>query len=146
MNPAQPKVSDAVLHGDALPSETIVCDLTTLVVYAAATWDFHRYHYDAAFVKTIDMPAPFVDGQMIGALLASRLMRWGGPDAFVRKLAYRQRTTVFVDDTIILGGKVAARTVENGSKLVTFNLSVQKPDGTFIVRDGTATVDLGSAP
>jgi hydroxyacyl-ACP dehydratase HTD2-like protein with hotdog domain len=145
MNVAQPIASSAVPHGDTLPFETIVCDLTSLVVYAAATWDFHRYHYDTAFVKALDMPAPFVDGQMIGALLASRLMRWGGPDAFVRKLAYRQRTTVFVDETIILGGKVTARTVETGRKLVTFNLSVQKPDGTFIVRDGTATVDLGPA-
>lgn len=143
MNLAQSIVPGAMPHGDTLPSETITCDLTSLVVYAAATWDFHRYHYDAAFVKTIDMPAPFVDGQMIGALLASRLMRWGGPDAFVRKLAYRQRTTVFVDESIILGGKVTARSVENGRKLVTFNLSVHKSDGTFIVRDGTATVDLG---
>ena len=57
--------------------------------------------------------------------------------------AYRQRITVFVDESIILGGRVTARSVENGRKLVTFNLSVHKPDGTFIVRDGSATIDLG---
>lgn len=141
MNVAQPK--KPATHADTLPSETIKCDLTLLVAYAAATWDFHRYHYDAAFVKTLDMPAPFVDGQMIGALLASRLMRWGGPNAFVRKLGYRQRVTVFVDDTIVIGGKVTGYTVENGRKLATFNLSVHKPDGSFVVRDGAATVDLG---
>lgn len=130
-------------HGDILPSETIKCGLTSLVMYAGATWDFHRYHYDAAFVKTLDMPAPFVDGQMIGALLASRLMRWGGPNAFIRRLGYRQRTTVFVDETIILGGKVAARTIENGRRLAMLNVTVQKPDGSFVVREGAATVDLG---
>ena len=131
--------------GDTLPSETIKCDLTSLVMYAGATWDFHRYHYDAAFVKTLDMPAPFVDGQMIGALLASRLMRWGGPNAFIRKLGYRQRTTVFVDETIVLGGKVTSRTIENDRKLATLNVTVLKPDGSFVVREGTATLDLGPA-
>jgi acyl dehydratase len=143
MNIAQPSDAGVAQHGDTLPSETIKCDLTLLVMYAAATWDFHRYHYDAAFVKALDLPAPFVDGQMIGALLASRLMRWGGPNAFLRKLGYRQRTTVFVDDTITLSGRVTARTVENGRKLATFNLSVRKPDGAFVVRDGLATVELG---
>lgn len=131
--------------GDTLPSETIKCDLTSLVMYAGATWDFHRYHYDAAFVKTLNMPAPFVDGQMIGALLASRLMRWGGPNAFIRKLGYRQRTTVFVDETIVLGGKVTSRTIENDRKLATLNVTVLKPDGSFVVREGTATLDLGPA-
>lgn len=142
MNIVQPR-NAGVPHGDTLPSEKIKCDLTSLVMYAGATWDFHRYHYDAAFVKTLDMPAPFVDGQMIGALLSSRLMLWGGPNAFIRKLGYRQRTAVFVDETIILGGRVAARTIENGHNLATFNLTVHKLDGSFVVRDGVATIDLG---
>jgi acyl dehydratase len=129
--------------GDTLPSEEITLDLTSLVMYAAATWDFHRYHYDADFVKSLGLPAPFVDGQMIGALMASRLMRWGGPNAFVRKLGYRQRATVYVGDAIVIAGKVTRRTIENGRNVVTLNLSVTKPDGTAVVRDCLATVDLG---
>ena len=128
---------------DAFPSEEIKCDLTSLVMYAAATWDFHRYHYDSAFVKTLGLPAPFVDGQMIGALLASRLMRWGGPNAFVRKLGYRQRAIVYVDETIILGGVVISCVIENGRRIAILNLTVTKPDGAAVVRDAAATVDLG---
>jgi hydroxyacyl-ACP dehydratase HTD2-like protein with hotdog domain len=143
MTIAQVRSTSAVPHGDMMPSEEIRLDLTALIMYAAATWDFHRYHYDAAFVKALGLPAPFVDGQMIGALLSSRLMRWGGPDAFVRKLAYRQRATVYVDETIVIGGKVTARTVEGGRRLATLNMSVVKADGTAVVRDGVATVDLG---
>jgi hydroxyacyl-ACP dehydratase HTD2-like protein with hotdog domain len=133
----------AAPQGEPFPSEEIKLDLTSLVIYAAATWDFHRYHYDAAFVKTLGLPAPFVDGQMIGALLASRLMRWGGPNAFVRKLGYRQRATVYVDETIVLGGTVTTNTVVNGRRVAVLNLSVTKADGTPVVRDGAATVDLG---
>ena len=143
MNLPQAKADVLLDHGDIMPTEEIKIDLTALVMYAGATWDFHRYHYDSAYVKELGMPAPFVDGQMIGALLASRLMRWGGGNAFVRRLAYRQRTTVYVDEVIVIGGKVTERMVENGRSLVTFNLSVVKSDGTPIVRDGTATVDLG---
>ena len=131
--------------GDALPTAEFVATLTSLVMYAGATWDFHRYHYDEAFVKALGMPAPFMDGQMIGALLARQLMQWGGPDAFVRKLSYRQRATVYVDDTIVIGGKVTSTTIEKGRRLAVFNLSVLKPDGTPVVRDGTATVELGRA-
>ncbi len=142
MTIAEARSVDAVPRGAAF-SEEIKLDLTSLIMYAAATWDFHRYHYDTAFVKKLDLPAPFVDGQMIGALLASRLMRWGGPNAFVRKLGYRQRTTVYVDDTIVIGGALTSSFVENGRRIAVLNLTVTKADGTPIVRDGAATVDLG---
>jgi acyl dehydratase len=143
MTIAQARIVGTAPQGVPFPSEEIKLDLTALVIYAAATWDFHRYHYDAAFVKALGLPAPFVDGQMIGALLASRLMRWGGPNAFVRKLGYRQRATVYVDETIVLGGTVTTDAVEHGRRIATFNLTVTKADGTPVVRDGAATVDLG---
>ena len=143
MTIAQARIVGAAPQGEPFPSEEIKLDLTSLVMYAAATWDFHRYHYDATFVKTLGLPAPFVDGQMIGALLASRLMRWGGPDAFVRKLGYRQRATVYVDETIVLGGTVTSNAIENGRRVAVLNLTVTKADGTPVVRDGAATVDLG---
>ena len=143
MTIAHAKVVGAAPQGAPFPSEEITLDLTSLIIYAAATWDFHRYHYDAAFVKNLGLPAPFVDGQMIGALLASRLMRWGGPNAFVRKLGYRQRATVYVDETIVLGGAVTSCTIENGQRIAVLNLTVTKADGTPVVRDGGATIDLG---
>ncbi len=145
MTIAQAKIVGAAPHTESFPSEEIKLDLTSLVMYAAATWDFHRYHYDTAFVKKLGLPAPFVDGQMIGALLSSRLMRWGGPDAFVRKLAYRQRETVYVEETVIIGGAVTSRAIENGRRIAVLNLSVTKADGTPVVRDGAATIDLGPA-
>ena len=143
MTIAQARTIGAAPQGATFPSEEIKLDLTSLIMYAAATWDFHRYHYDAAFVKELGLPAPFVDGQMIGALLASRLMRWGGPNAFVRKLGYRQRATVYVDETIVIGGAVASYAVENGRRIAVLNLTVTKADGTPVVPDGAATVDLG---
>jgi acyl dehydratase len=135
-----------VTVGDALPPLEMTATLTSLIMYAGATWDFHRYHYDAAFVAQGGMPAPFMDGQMIGALLARQLMLWGGPDAFVRRLAYRQRAMVYVNDSIIVTGKVIGTIVEDNRPLALCLLSVAKPDGTAIVRDASGTVELNQKP
>ncbi len=143
MNVPKVKCFADVVVGELLPTTEIVVTLTSFIVYAAATWDFHRYHYDDAFVKRIGLPAPFMDGQMIGALLARELMNWGGPDAFVRRLSYRQRATVYVDDTIVVSGKVTGVTADDGRTSAQCSLSVVKPNGTTVVRDALATVQLG---
>ena len=115
-------------------------------MYAGATWDFHRYHYDPEFVAKLGMPAPFMDGQMVGALMARQLMQWGGADAFVRKLNYRQRGTVYVGDRILLCGTVSDKSVDDGRALASCALTVTKTDGTEIVRDANAAVELGRRP
>ena len=129
--------------GEALPPLDFDVTLTSLVMYAGATWDFHRYHYDPAFVAELGMPAPFMDGQMVGSLMARQLMQWGGGDAFVRKLSYRQRGTVYAGDSIVFRGAVSGKAYENGRGLVACTLSVSKADGIEIVRDAAATVELG---
>jgi acyl dehydratase len=134
---------DDVAVGEALPRLQTVISLTSLVAYAGATWDFHRYHYDAAVTTSLGFPGPFMDGQMIGALLARQLMSWGGADAFVRKLSFRLREMVFADETIVVTGKVREKLIENGRPLALCTLSVAKADGTVVVRDATAVVELG---
>src|SRR5688572_24481358 len=86
-----PKLFEDVVVGETLPALRMAISLTTLVAYAGATWDFHRYHYDGAVAASLGLPGPLMDGQMIGALLARQLMAWAGADAFVRKLNFRLR-------------------------------------------------------
>jgi hypothetical protein len=73
-------------------------------------------------------------------------MQWGGGDAFVRKLNYRQRGTVYVGDRIVLRGTVSDKCADDGRALVSCALNVTKTDGTEIVRDATAAVELGHRP
>ena len=132
--------------GEILPPLEFAATLTSLVVYAGATWDFHRYHYDADFVAGLGMPAPFMDGQMLGALLARQVMQWSGPDGFVRKLSYRQREMVYAGDTIILRGKVSGTSVEDGRALAHCTLSVTGPEERVVARDATAIIELRRRP
>ena len=128
--------------GEPLPPLELEITMTSLVMYAGATWDFHRYHYDPAFVAAHGMHAPFMDGQMVGALLARQLMQWGGSDAFVRRLGYRLRAMVYAGERILLSGKVAATTIESGRPLALCTLNVIKSDGTDVVREAAAAVEL----
>jgi acyl dehydratase len=140
------KYFEDVTAGEVLPPIEFAVTLTALVMYAGATWDFHRYHYDAEFVASLGIPAPFMDGQMLGALLARQVMQWSGPDGFVRMLNYRQRASVYAGDTITLRGKVSGTSVENGRGLAHCALSVTGPGDRVVTRDATATVELRRRP
>lgn len=142
-----PSVSAAagrISAGDALPRLDIEVSLTALVMYAGATWDFHRYHYDRAYVAERGIRAPFMDGQMAGALLARQLMAWGGPDAFVTRLSYRLRAMVYAGDRIVLSGVVIEVGESGGRAFAVCKLNIVKPDGAVVIQDATATVELGT--
>lgn len=133
---------ETIAVGDRLPCLEFDANLTALVMYAGATWDFHRYHYDASYVAKRGMPAPFMDGQLAGALLARLLMAWGGPDAFVRRLGYRLQTMVFVGDRILVSGEVIGATSNGGRTLATCKLDIVKANGREVVCEATAVVEL----
>ncbi len=128
--------------GDEIASITFHASLTALIKYAAATWDFHPYHYDAESVSSFGLPAPLADGQMFGALIARMLMSWGGPDAFVRSLKYRVLAPVFAGETINLTGKVTSKSLRGGMLMVGTSVSVATTDGKLVVRDAAASVEL----
>jgi acyl dehydratase len=142
MDAKRRRTFETIAVGDRLPCLEFDANLTALVMYAGATWDFHRYHYDASYVAKRGIPAPFMDGQLAGALLARLLMAWGGPDAFVRRLGYRLRTMVFAGDRILVSGEVVETTSENGRKLATCKLDIVKANGKELVCEATAVVEL----
>ena len=81
--------------------------LPDMVAYGAATWDWHRLHYDEAHARRLGAPAPLVDGQMLGALLAECVLRSAGPDARLVRLTYRNRAPVRASETVVCSGTVA---------------------------------------
>ncbi|GII86125.1 hypothetical protein Ssi03_41150 [Sphaerisporangium siamense] len=82
--------------------------LRDMIAYAGATWDWHRLHYDYEYLQAKRLPAPVVDGQIFGALLAEQLQDWLGPRAFVRRLHFRFKNLVFAGDTVRCTGRVVA--------------------------------------
>ena len=81
--------------------------LADMVAYGAATWDWHRLHYDEAHARRLGAPAPLVDGQMLGALLAECVLRSAGPGARLVRLSYRNRAPVRAGETVDCAGTIA---------------------------------------
>jgi acyl dehydratase len=89
-----------------------------MVAYGAATWDWHRLHYDPAYAAARNLAGPIVDGQMFGALLAEALLDWLGPRAFVRRMTFRLRTTVFAGETVRCEGEVTSIVAQQDRYLI----------------------------
>ncbi len=105
--------------GERLPALEQKLDLVDLVMYAAATWDWYRWHYDAAAARESGLPGPLVDGQMLGALLARQALAWAGPRARVRRMSFRFSSMVFAGDTVRCDGEVMKVAEAEAATLVT---------------------------
>ena len=115
-----PQVWQVPEMGAEVPPLIRTIALTDMVAYAGATWDWHRLHYDPAYLADKQLPAPVVDGQVFGALLAEALLDWLGPEAFVRRLDFRFKALVFAGETVRCEGAVTG--VEGDA--VSFDLRV----------------------
>ena len=113
-------------------------ELPHLVAYGSATWDWHRMHYDHEWARENNVPAPVVDGQMLGALMAEHVLDHYGPDAFITNLGFRFTSMVFAGDTVRCESEETART--DGVAEVAQRVLV----GDRLCAEGSAKVKLSS--
>jgi acyl dehydratase len=104
--------------GDAMPAFGRGFSMPDLVAYGAATWDWHRMHYDVDFARAVKLPGVIVDGQAFGGVFAKALLDWLGPRAFIAKLTLKYRAMVFAGDTVRGEGEVTAIRAEGDQALV----------------------------
>ena len=114
-------------------------DLVDLVAYAGATWDWHRLHYDPAFLVTKNLDKAVVDGQELAAFMAEQVMDHFGPRAFPAKMSFRFSSMVFAGDTVTVTGEVTA--VNGGDVTVAQKVLV----GERLCAHGETTVRLRKA-
>lgn len=124
----------ALNAGDGLPVLERRITLTDMVAYAGATWDWHRLHYDPAFIASRGLERPVVDGQMLGALMAEALQDALGPRAFIATLGLRYKAMVFADDTVRIEATFLG--VEDGDQRFELRALV----GERVAAEGTARV------
>jgi len=114
-------------------------ELPDLVAYAGATWDWHRVHYDPETIARFRLPGALVDGQMLGALLAEQALDWAGPQALIRRMAFRFKSMVFAGDTVRCEGEISA--VEGGRITLTQRVVV---GDRAAIEAATTELDLGT--
>ncbi|MGZ6242231.1 MAG: MaoC/PaaZ C-terminal domain-containing protein [Candidatus Binataceae bacterium] len=117
MSPRRPDAFALEIGAPIPPLERVLTQMR-LVAYGAATWDWHRLHYEPEYAAARNIPGPIVDGQMFGALLAEALIDWLGPRAFIRRMSFRLRAMVFAGETVRCEGEVASILAEADCEVV----------------------------
>ena len=137
---AQLRNFEEILIGDELMPVVKEVGMARMMAYGAATWDFVRLHYDADYVRELGFEAPFVDGQMVGGFLSQLVQDWAGPDAFLRKLAFRNRVMAYPGDTLICRGIVTGVSATNEGGMVECDLWVENQRNEKVVDVASALV------
>lgn len=131
-----------VREGMDLPPVARRVSLVRMMMYGAATWDYVRLHYDAAYARKRGFPAPVADGQMLGAFLCQMLVGWSGDPGCVRALSFRNQAPVFPGDTLVCKGKVSRRRASDADRLVDCDLWIENQRGEQVVGHASATLSL----
>ena len=103
---------------DPMPPFERTFTVVDLMAYGAATWDWHRLHYDLDYARSVKLPNVIVDGQALGAVCAKPLLDWLGPRAFIRRLSLRYRAMAFAGDTVRGEGEISAIRAEGDHDVV----------------------------
>ena len=140
---APTRVAAGIVIGEALPVLEKRFTQVDLVAYGAATWDWHRLHYDLDYARSKNLPGTLVDGQAFGAVLARAAQDWAGPRAFITKLSFKMKSMAFAGDTLRAVGEVTAlRAVEGGHVVV---LAQRLMNGERVASDCVTEIRLPAA-
>ena len=130
--------------GDEIPALVKPITSVGMVMYAAATWDFHRYHFDTEYVNSLGFSKPFLDGQQLAAFLAQQVVDWAGVDATLKRLGCRYSSFVVADDTLTCKGVVSGKSQERGEFLIECELWIENQLGERVLDRGRAIVSFPS--
>jgi acyl dehydratase len=124
--------------GDSLPILEKTFTPVDLFAYGAATWDWHRMHYDAELARSKGFAAPVIDGQMYGALFARIAIRWAGPRALITKMSLRMKAMAFAGDTLRAEGAVVS--IEGNGDVVIVEQRLM--NGERVIAECTSSLSL----
>lgn len=98
-----------------------------LVMYAGASGDFNRIHYDLPFAMEAGLGGVIAHGMLTMGFAGQLLTGWAGPRAYVKAISARFVSSVRPGDTVRLKGKVSAIEEADGASVVAvdFTGSVQ---------------------
>ena len=129
--------------GQPLPEQAHTFTEVDLVAYGAATWDWHRLHYDKAHAQSMQLPGVLIDGQAFGAVFAREAMRWAGPSAFIQRMGLKMKSMAFAGDHLVARGHVTA--IDERAGLWVVQIDQQLMCGERLVAQAISEIQLGKA-
>ena len=129
--------------GQPLPEQAHTFTEVDLVAYGAATWDWHRLHYDKAHAQSMQLPGVLIDGQAFGAVFAREAMRWAGPTAFIQRMGLKMKSMAFAGVHLVARGHVTA--IDERAGLWVVQIDQQLMCGERLVAQAISEIQLGKA-
>ena len=103
---------DSVQVGDELPPFEKVVRRGEVKAYADASGDQNPLHQDDAFAQSVGFPGIIAHGMFTMAHLTTALARWAGDPTALKSIRVQFRAVVFMDETIVAGGRVVGKDPE----------------------------------
>jgi len=118
--------------GGGVPDLIRVIDAVAMTAYAGATWDWTQMHVDSTAARAAGFELPVVDGQMLGALLATHAQESAGRSFRVTGMSFRHKAPVLRGDRIRVRGRVISD--DGRSRVLQQDIDVIGPEGEMIRR------------
>jgi acyl dehydratase len=128
--------------GQALPERGHTFTEVDLMAYGAATWDWHRLHFDKDHAKSMQLPGVVIDGQVFGAVFARESMHWAGPKAFIESMSLEMKSMAFAGDHLVAKGTISA--IDHLDNVCMVRIAQQLLCGDRLVAQSRSTVRINS--
>lgn len=115
-----------------------------LVMYAGASGDYNRIHYDLPFAQQAGLGGVIAHGMLTMGFAAQAVTDWAGLGCFVQEIAARFRSPVRPGDRVTIAGTVDRSFDTDGR--VACAVTLEGRVGDKMVLNGDAVVVLPPAP
>lgn len=106
-----------------------------LVMYAGASGDFNRIHYDLPFATESGLGGVIAHGMLTMGFAGELVSGWAGPDAKVRSISARFLNPVRPGDVVTLEGKVESLADDAGETCASVTFEGRTATGQVIAGD-----------
>ncbi len=137
-------MTSAALHrpGDTFSIRRGPITTTQLVMYAGASGDFNRIHYDHPFAVEKGLGGVIAHGMLTMAFAASCASEAFGPASWISRIDARFTSPVRVGDVVDVTGTVMERAAPDGPIEATLTAEV---DGRVVLRGVVEVTPAGNA-
>jgi len=142
-NPASPRRLETVNVGSDFSFAKPPVTTMQLVMYAGASGDFNRIHYDHHFAIESGLGGVIQHGMLTMGFLAQAVTDWAGPKSLVKDVRSRFVSPVKPGDVVTIKGSVQSKGDDEGDKTCSLSLEGFVEDRRVIV--GSAIVAFADA-
>jgi len=103
-----PRYGDVAV-GDELPSLDVPLTRTQIIAAALASRDYTPVHHDHELAIAQGSKDIFMNILSTNGLVGRFVTDWAGPDAMLRKVAFRLGAPNYANDTMVMTGTITAK-------------------------------------